>query len=309
MNSYFRATLFGLLISTVSSTALSDIVSDRVDAIDQLLVYGASSATWETSASKDAYVVGLKPEAVKLLGIRPRPFASAVPVTDVARIWDSLFSSQGEIPALLTWSGQNGETGVQLWIGAPSYDAQSGEFRFAARKAPKTTRLLASLSVHKKPAAALASGTLSGAHLYLDDEQGRVIRYTDGHSVVGSCVIQPYTRCPRAYLAGADLARADLTGAYLAFADIARANLRNTLFAGANMEGASLQDATVNESSFDNAYLGDANLSYSHWSNIALVNTNLRGANVHEMQQANVTYCNVTLPDGSVDNSGCTPSH
>lgn len=307
MNSYFRATLFGLLTSTVSSAALSDIVSDRIDAIDQLLVYGASSATWETSASKDAYVVLLKPEAVKLLGIWPRPFSSTVPVTDLARIWDSLFPSQGEIPALLTWSGQNGETGVQLWISTPSYDAQSGEFHFAARKAPKTTRLLGSLSVHKKQAAALAAGTLSGVRLYLDDEHGRVIRYTDGRSLTGSCVIQPYTRCPGAYLAGADLARTNLTGAYLAFADMSHTSLRNTLLAGANMEGASLHDATVADSGFDNANLRDTNLSYGRWSDISLVNTDLRGANMHEMQQANVTYCNVTLPDGSVDNSGCTP--
>ena len=81
---------------------------------------------------------------------------------------------------------------------------------------------------------------------------------------IGQFLAQPNPKiCEQCYLADADLAGANLTGAYLWSADLSRANLT-----GADLVGASLTEA----------YLRGANLSGADLTNATLTEADLSGA-------------------------------
>lgn len=312
-----RLALLGLLAVVVSPAASADIVSDRTETIDQLLIYSGSNATLEAGGGKNVLSIRFKPEAIQLLGLLPQVFSSDLSMADHLHVWDGLFAyERSGVPALLTWSDQNGQTGVRVWISNPSYDSQNRDLVFTIRKAQKITKTLESLAVSKKKWTSLAPGTLSGVNLYLDDQTGRVLRYTSAQTqTVDTCLIQPYATCRNASLAGADLKGAsliradlsgtDLSGTNLDRTDMTMAVLNNTNFAGAHMEGTGLYGASVSSSNFDGAYMLDANLSYGQWWNMALVQTNLAGARLEGTALNGVTFCSVIMPDGTVNNSGC----
>jgi uncharacterized protein YjbI with pentapeptide repeats len=77
-----------------------------------------------------------------------------------------------------------------------------------------------------------------------------------------------------------DLREADLSGAELMYANLFRTNL-----SGANLTDASLEGAE----------LFNANLS----------GATLKGSNLSGAKLKGAILCNTTMPDGSVDNSGC----
>ena len=79
----------------------------------------------------------------------------------------------------------------------------------------------------------------------------------------------------KAILSGANLSRANLTGAWLRKADLSEANLI----------GADLRKANLNEADLFDATLWKADLTG------AIMNS--------------VILCNTTMPDGSVNDSGC----
>lgn len=136
-----------------------------------------SSAVLETGNKSGTYIIKLKADAVQLQGIRPYAGENTLPAAELLHAWDSIFQAAPEVPALLTWAKDSGETGVRLWISKPSYDTQSGELRFETRRAWKTTDTLEALSVPKKSGLPLKPGDIPGMALYLDGGQGRVIRY------------------------------------------------------------------------------------------------------------------------------------
>jgi Pentapeptide repeats (8 copies) len=80
---------------------------------------------------------------------------------------------------------------------------------------------------------------------------------------------------PKAELRGADLKNADMRGADMRETDLRQADLRNADFSGANLRNADLRGADL--------------------SGAKLYKANLRGAKL----------CRTTMPDGSLDNSGC----
>ena len=92
---------------------------------------------------------------------------------------------------------------------------------------------------------------------------------------IGQFLAQPNPKiCRQCYLADADLAGANLTGAYLWSANLSRANLT-----GADLVGASLTEA----------YLRRANLSGADLTNATLTEANLFGADLDGVIGADFT--------------------
>ena len=84
---------------------------------------------------------------------------------------------------------------------------------------------------------------------------------------------------------------ANLSGLYLA-ADFSDADL-----VGANLSGVQ---------GFDTNFAG-ANLTNANLSGAELFFAVLNGANLTNANLTNVTYCKVTMPDGTQNNDNCTP--
>ena len=106
---------------------------------------------------------------------------------------------------------------------------------------------------------------------------------------------------PSGDLIGADLTHARLTAANLANINLSRteltgADLRGALLSGANLSQANLLQANL--SSYP-AFFPDSNIKkYQLRTNLA--DANLDGANLD-----GVIFCNTTMPDRTINNSGC----
>jgi len=81
-------------------------------------------------------------------------------------------------------------------------------------------------------------------------------------------------------LSGSDLENADLASTNLFLADLTNTNCRNAIFKGANMQFAKLIGAD-------------------------LTNADLAGANMNGAHTRDAIFCNTTMPDGTINNSGC----
>ena len=104
-----------------------------------------------------------------------------------------------------------------------------------------------------------------------------------------------------AYLSGADLSRADLSGAKLSGADLSRANLYGADLSGAdlsraNLSGANLSGANLSRANLSGAYLSGANLSGAKLSGAKLSGAYLSGAylNGANLNGANLNGANLS---------------
>lgn len=85
----------------------------------------------------------------------------------------------------------------------------------------------------------------------------------------------------------------------LSKADLRNADMRGANFRAANLRQADLRNANISGADFRNADLTGADLT----------GANLFKANLSGVKFGSVRFCKTTMPDGSVDNSGCdTPS-
>jgi uncharacterized protein YjbI with pentapeptide repeats len=130
---------------------------------------------------------------------------------------------------------------------------------------PATVRSPA-LAARAKHAVSPPPVRFARASLFIDDGTAPVI---------GGCILQPYTQCE-----GADLQGADLHGAQLMYANFAGANLNDASLAFADMPGANPGGANLTGATLDDAL--DTGANYG-------------GA----------TFCHTTVPNGTVNNSGC----
>jgi hypothetical protein len=98
-----------------------------------------------------------------------------------------------------------------------------------------------------------------------------------------------------------DLTDINLTGAILKEKYFVGSNLTRANLTGANLTGANLWGVN----------LTDANLSRANLTKATLTNVNFTGANLTEAvldvtwNAIKATYCRTTMPDGTVNNSGC----
>ena len=141
-------------------------------------------------------------------------------------------------------------------------------------------------------------------------------------------VVQKWTFTHHGDLSGAKFARAKLHGADLRGARLNKANFRGVVLRHAQLQDASLvganfsptrssrprgrvmraqaacepncQNADLSGANLSNANLSGANLYYANLTDANLTNANLTDANL-----TGAIFCNTTLPDGSINNSGC----
>ena len=99
-----------------------------------------------------------------------------------------------------------------------------------------------------------------------------------------------------ANLKDANLERTDLPKADLSWARLPKVNLDQANLAGANLKGANLKGANLKD-----ANLKDANLEKTNLTNANLSGANLSGA----FGKRSSTFCNTTMPDNTINNSGC----
>lgn len=121
--------------------------------------------------------------------------------------------------------------------------------------------------------------------------------------VVGDCTIEPATNCPDASLRLAVLHNVDLHGANLAGADLYGADLRQADLRDANLSEANLQKADLTGAHLDRANLTGAQLTYAN-----LTKTKLTKATVRNGQFTKALLCKTTMPDGSINKTGCADS-
>jgi len=117
-----------------------------------------------------------------------------------------------------------------------------------------------------------------------------------------------------------NLADADLQDHNFSGADMSEALLKRINLSGAKLVGAWFTRSRIHDANFENADLSTALLDYS-----LLIGANLRGVNFSgaklnfaDLTDADLTgatmedavirgvkFCNTTMPDGSINNSGC----
>lgn len=125
----------------------------------------------------------------------------------------------------------------------------------------------------------------------------------------------PHAKLTRAGLTNANLNGADLTNASLTDADLTYANLTDADLFHANLTDADLPHADLHRaylyfadlSGADLIYakLNGADLSYAKLDGTNLDMVDLTGADLTGVDLREVRFCRTTMPDGSVNNSGC----
>lgn len=278
--------------------------------VSLLYVLSAKGATLvPESASTTRYRLTVKrpQHDVVWFSDRPERKSGAFPVGSLAGHWAGFgFGSDPPNVAIdyLDSLGRNRTvlvelTDPRLW---------KGRLSFAARLLKPTAVTDPDLASHADAADATPPRRMRDVALFVDDTKARVI---DG------CVLQPFTVCPgtpfgEAELDGADLSGAELSGSSMRgeieHVDFSGANLSQTAFAGVyeddNFEGANLDAAYLDESLFSNVNMIGANFDHAFVYKATFGNSNLREAQRFELLQE-VTFCNTTMPDGSINNIGC----
>ena len=122
-------------------------------------------------------------------------------------------------------------------------------------------------------------------------------------------------QCHHCTLNEAPLNDKDLVGADLSESSLKQINLQNSKLKGAwfthsKMHGANLESAQLQGALMDYTILIDANLKNANLDGAQMIfsdltGANLTGASMKETETRGVTFCNTTMPDGSVNDSGC----
>ena len=93
-------------------------------------------------------------------------------------------------------------------------------------------------------------------------------------------------------------------GAVLPKIKMKKADLRNADMRGANLRAADLRQADLRDANFSGGDLRNADLSGANLSGANLFKTNLTGVRLQS-----VKLCKTTMPNGSIDNTGCGSPH
>ena len=220
------------------------------------------------------------------------------------------------IAAILVVSLLCGLTTVGMVVSAPKVSAQAiNGCTIVETPSPATYTTCpgANLSSANLPDALLNSANLSGANL-------------DGASLHGANLSSAHLQgaslrhanLSRAILSGASLVRADLRAADLGFAilrvaRLSHANLDGARLPNAHLTGANLQSAQLIGADLSGADLLDADLINAKLTHVHLQGTNLtgarlKGAMVEAGSLRDALLCATTMPDGSINSSGCARS-
>ena len=166
----------------------------------------------------------------------------------------------------------------------------------------------------------LREASLKGANFSPTKPRGRLVRSdfvarSGCIYVPGDEALDQFSGCQRA-----DLSYADLTGVNMSDADLVFASLYSATLIDANLTSANLSYATLNYANFTGATLTGAYAPFVTLNYANLTNANLTGVNLSAADLTGATltgaittgavlsdavYCNTTMPDGSINNSGC----
>lgn len=265
------ACLAGLADSAASSAGASVRRVPPVQKVSLLYVVNASSGTLVPSGGGFTLSLRVDPQAV-WFSDRPARRTGVLPSAGLAAGWRGFgFAAQAPNAAL-----DYGST-VILRLASPRY--ANGWLRFqATRIAPAAAG--ANLATRARATDTAPRRRFGRAALFIDDTSAPVI---------GGCILQPWTFCPHAALAGSNLSRLDLTGAD---------------FEGANLAGSSFALATLAKADF-----GAANLTRVDLLRADLTGASFVGADISDSDLTGATgfdptglaaRCNTTLPDGTI---------
>ena len=128
-----------------------------------------------------------------------------------------------------------------------------------------------------------------------------LLRPSDKYTYHG-CAAFAGTDCSYVDLTGSDLVNVVVTGSNYNYANMTNAHASGADFADSKMTGANLTGADLRGANFTNVVFTDASLI-----NADLTNANLTGGDLANAKLTGAVFCNTTMPDGSINNSGCFP--
>jgi uncharacterized protein YjbI with pentapeptide repeats len=121
--------------------------------------------------------------------------------------------------------------------------------------------------------------------------------------------------CNYCNLRDADLSNRTFKDAQLSESKLEGANFSKSVMIGVwftrshmqkvNLQGADVTNALMDYTLLNGANLQDANLSGAYLNFADLTDANLKGAKLDGAKLRGVTYCNTTMPDGSINNDNC----
>lgn len=323
---------FSALIALIgfASTSNAVVVSDQTEAITQYLIMSAPTIRVTKTSDPNTAEIILKPTGHNLVSISPTPFSRNIPVKGLTKnVWNGIFESKS-IPASLTWTPKNSvEQGVFLSISLKDINEKAGIITLKAMVSSTASLTLADKAGYAGNP--IIYGILKNASITLDDQQGRVIRgddkkgqasmdlfmsspmdLTSQPQAINGCVIQNFTSCPRADLAGANLSGIDLSsasfiGANLSGANLSQSNLTQISFSlitasAINLSGASLKAVNFTSASMGQATLSGAKLSGCNLANAQLANSQFNGANLVSTSLANAVLNYANFSGASISN-------
>jgi uncharacterized protein YjbI with pentapeptide repeats len=163
----------------------------------------------------------------------------------------------------------------------------------------------ANLSFANLSVADLSDADLSDADLFRADVHGADLSNADLHHAD-----LHQADLTVAFLSGANLSFANLSFANLPGATLLRANLTNADLPTANLSAADLTTANLTRADLTRADLSAADLSraslpFANLPGANLSDANLSGANLSRANLSGAKFCRTTMPDRSINNSGC----
>ncbi len=219
---------------------------------------------------------GVNPQVV-WFSDRPARQSGQIAVPDFTRSWPGFgFVDDPPNAALTLLDAGNRHDTVVMELGRPHFKQNKNTIRYSAQLLDAATGNLSYLNSDLDPR---VKRHFKVPSLFIDDAAARVV------NGFPSCVIQPFTVCPRADLSGADLSGADLKGADLSGADLSEADLTFSNLSGADLSGADLRRA--------NLYKADLHFA------------ELRAADLTGTDLSNAHLCRTTMPNSSINNRDC----
>lgn len=140
----------------------------------------------------------------------------------------------------------------------------------------------------------------------------RALRYEEAtpppvEAEINGCKIEPDTQCPGADLAGADLGTITAGSHHVArfAAQLTRGNFRGATFEGAYLAGTRLSGADLSNANLRGADLYGAELFEADLTGADLTDADLSFADIEDAKLDGAIFCRTTMPDTSINNSGC----
>lgn len=305
--------LCGALTLAGAGSALADILSDRLEDVNQVFILNAGKVVVKPGATKDTWRLTLTPQSINLVGLSPQAVFGALTGKAFRESWPGAFGDR-VVPAVLTWNDKRGTRGVVLSLDKPDLAKATNTLRFTARSDSEADGTLEPFRQYEGNS--LRQGTLKQANLYLDQTQARVLRYGpignpgDDMPEPLPCVLGPYANCAGAKLAGIKLEQVNLYGINLSDANLTGAVLVNTNLGAANLKRADFSLARLTETDLTNADLTWAILSGARLDRVRLgmallVGADLLGADLNEVNLDSAKFWYTKMPDGSINNRDC----